>query len=84
MTCDTKPIENRLTQTAMTYEEYLDEVATLITEIYTLTDEAAIQVVMRAQADDFFSIHDDDPSICTQERAEQDARTAFKRYKKVR
>jgi len=65
----------------MTYEEHLDEVATLITEIYTLSDEAAIALVMRAQADDFFSGHDDDPSICTQERAEQDARKVFKQYK---
>ena len=65
----------------MTYEEYLDEVATLLTEIYTLGDEAAIQLVMRAQADDFFSVHDDDASIRTQERAEQDARIIFKKYK---
>jgi len=65
----------------MTYEEYLDEVVTLITEIYTMEDEPAIALVMRAQADDFFSGHDDDPSICTQERAEQDARTVFKQYK---
>ena len=40
--------------------------------------------VMRAQADDFFSGHDDDPTICTQERAEQDARTVFKQYKPAR
>jgi len=36
---------------------------------------------MRAQADDFFSGHDDDPSICTQQRAEQDARTVYKKYR---
>jgi hypothetical protein len=65
----------------MTYEEHLDEVATLITEIYTMDDEAAIALVMRAQADEFFSGHDDDPSICTQERAELDARAVFKKYK---
>lgn len=65
----------------MTYEEFLDEVVTLITEIYTMDDEAAIALVMRAQADDFFSGHDDDPSICTQERAELDARAVFKKYK---
>ena len=65
----------------MTYEEHLDEVATLLTEIYTLSDEAAIGIVMRAQADDYFSAHDDDPSICNQERAEQDARAVFKNYK---
>ena len=64
-----------------TYEQHLDEVATLLTEIYTLSDETAIAIVMRAQADDYFSAHDDDPSLCTQERAEQDARAVFKRYK---
>ena len=68
----------------MTYEEYLDEVVTLLTEIYTMEDEAAIALIMRAQADDFFSVHDDDPSICTQERAELDARAAFKKYKQNR
>lgn len=65
----------------MTYEEHLDEVATLLTEIFTLSDETAIGIVMRAQADDYFSPHDDDPSLCTQERAEQDARAVFKQYK---
>jgi hypothetical protein len=68
----------------MTYEEYLDEVVTLLTEIYTMADEAAIALAMRAQADDFFSGHDDDPSICTQERAELDARDIFKKYKQAR
>ena len=65
----------------MTYEEHLDEVATLLTEIYTLSDEVAIGIVLRAQADDYFSGHDDDPSICTQERAGQDARNVFRKYK---
>lgn len=68
----------------MTYEEHLDEVATLLTEIYTLSDEAAIELVMRAQADDYFSTHDDDESICTPERAELDARAVFKQYKAAR
>jgi len=65
----------------MTYEEHLDEVTTLITEKYGTSDEAAIKMVMRAQADDFFSGHDDAPSICTLERAHQDARAVFKKYK---
>ena len=65
----------------MTYEEHLDEVTTLITEKYKLDDEAAIRMVMRAQADDFFSGHDDDPSICTLDRAHQDARTVFRTYR---
>jgi hypothetical protein len=65
----------------MTYEEHLDEVTTLITEKWDVADQAAIQMVMRAQADDFFSGHDDDPSICTLDRAHLDARVVFKKYK---
>lgn len=65
----------------MTYEEHLDEVATLITELFGAQDQAAIEIVMRAQADDFFSGHDDEPSICTLERAQQDARTVFRKYR---
>ena len=64
----------------MTYEEFLDEVTTLITEKYDLSDEEAIEMVMRAQADDFFCGHDDDPSICTLDRAHQDAKTVFMSY----
>lgn len=64
----------------MTYEEHLDEVTTLITERYGSSDAQAIRIVMRAQADDFFSGHDDDPSICTLERAHDDARIVFKKY----
>jgi hypothetical protein len=63
-----------------TYEGHLDEVTTLITEKYGIADEAAIQMVMRAQADDFFSGHDDDPSICTLDRAHKDAQAVFKKY----
>jgi hypothetical protein len=32
--------------------------------------------------DDFFSGHDDDPTICKQERAGQDARAVYKKYKR--
>jgi hypothetical protein len=65
----------------MTYEQHLDEVTTLITEKYGLDDEVAIAMVMRAQADDYFSGHDDDPAICTLDRAHEDARVVFKKYK---
>jgi len=64
----------------MTYEEHLDEVTTLITEKYGISDEEAIRMVMRAQADDFFSGHDDDPSICTLDRAHRDAKAVFQKY----
>lgn len=64
----------------MTYEEHLDEVTTLITEKYAVKDAAAIKMVMRAQADGYFSGHDDDPSLCTLERAHQDAKIVYKKY----
>lgn len=68
----------------MTYEEYLDEVTTLMTEKYEMTDEDAIKHVMRAQAAGFFSLHDDLPEMRTQERAEQDAKTIFEQKNKSR
>jgi len=65
----------------MTYEEHLDEVTTLITEKYDVEDDVAIAMVMRAQDDEFFSIHDDDPSLCTLDRAHLDAKAVFTKYK---
>lgn len=70
--------------TSMTYEEHLDEVTTQITERYEISDELAIRMVMQAQENDFFSGHDDDPSICTLERAGRDAKAVFKTYGKKR
>ncbi len=61
----------------MTYEEYLDEVTTLITEKYDLKDAAAIKLVVKAQAADFFVEHDDQETMRTVERAHQDAKTLF-------
>ena len=66
----------------MSYEQHLDEVTTQITEIYTIEDDEAIRMVMAAQEDEYFSGHDDDPSICTPERAGIDARWVFKNYGK--
>ena len=66
----------------MTYEQHLDEVATLLTEKYDLPDEEAIAIVMKAQAAGYFSGHDDHPATCTLDRAHQDARTVFKQYNK--
>jgi hypothetical protein len=68
----------------MTYEEYLDEVTTLLTEIFNMSDEDAIKHVMRAQAADYFTLHDDLPEMRTQERALQDAKTIFKEKNKSR
>lgn len=66
----------------MTYEAFLDEVTTLITEKYDVADKAAIAMVMQAQEDSYFSGHDDTPKICTLDRAHEDARTVFKKYNK--
>lgn len=68
----------------MTYEQYLDEVTTLMTELFDMSDEDAIKHVMRAQAADFFTLHDDLPEMRTQDRAEQDARTIFEQRNKSR
>ena len=68
----------------MTYEEYLDEVTTLITELYDVTDPDAIKLVVQAQAAEFFVAHDDNENLRTQERALQDARTLYKQSRKKR
>ena len=60
-----------------TYEEYLDEVTTLMVERFDISDADAIKYVVRAQAGEFFTLHDDDPAMRTQERAEQDAKTIY-------
>jgi ABC-type iron transport system FetAB ATPase subunit len=61
----------------MTYEEYLDEVTTLITEKYNLSDAAAIKLVVKAQDAEFFVQHDDDEAMRTLARAHQDAKTLY-------
>jgi hypothetical protein len=64
--------------TQLTYEAYLDEVATLLTELYDLDDEAAIKLVVDAQEAEYFSPHDDHPDMRTLERAREDAAALFK------
>lgn len=61
----------------MTYEEYLDEVTTLIVEKYNLNDAAAINIVVAAQDAEYFVPHDDNPAMRTLERAHSDARTLY-------
>ena len=41
----------------MTYEEFLDEVTTLLHEIYDLDDAAAIKLVVDAQDADYYGEH---------------------------
>lgn len=67
--------------TYLTYEAYLDEVATLLTEIYDLDDNTAIKLVVDAQAAEYFSPHDDHEDMRTLERAKQDAATLFEARK---
>ncbi|MEW7850772.1 hypothetical protein AB2N08_18955 [Massilia aurea] len=59
----------------MTYEDYLDEVTTLLTEMYDLSDEAAIKLVVDAQANDFFVAHDDNEELRNEAQAKLDAVT---------
>lgn len=59
--------------TYLTYEAYLDEVTTLLTELYDLDDDAAIKLVMDAQEAEYFSPHDDHETMRTLERAKEDA-----------
>ena len=62
----------------LTYEAYLDEVATLLTELYDLDDAAAIKLVVDAQAAEYFSPHDDHPAMRTLTRAREDAVALYK------
>ena len=62
----------------LTYEAYLDEVTTLLTELYDLDDNTAIKLVVDAQEAEYFSPHDDHPEMRTLERAREDAATLFK------
>ena len=63
----------------MTYEEFLDEVTTVLTELYELDDAAAIKLVVDAQSADFFVPHDDQSELRTVEQAKKDAITLFER-----
>ena len=62
----------------LTYEAYLDEVTTLLTELYDLDDATAIKLVVDAQAAEYFSPHDDHPDMRTLARAKEDAVALYK------
>ena len=62
--------------TTLTYEEYLDEVTTVLTELYDLDDDAAIKLVVAAQDAEFFVPHDAHEEMRT---AKKDAVTLFER-----
>jgi phenylpyruvate tautomerase PptA (4-oxalocrotonate tautomerase family) len=57
----------------LTYEAFLDEITTLLTEIYDLDDETAIKLVVEAQANDYFVAHDDHEEMRTLEGAKKEA-----------
>jgi hypothetical protein len=63
--------------TTLTYEAFLDEIATLLTELYDLDDEAAIKLVVDAQANDYFVAHDDHAEMRTVEQARKEAKALF-------
>lgn len=63
--------------TTLTYEAFLDEVTTLLTEMYDLDDEAAIKLVVDAQANDYFVAHDDHEAMRTVEQAKKEAVALF-------
>ena len=65
----------------LTYEAYLDEVTTLLTELYDLDDAAAIKLVVDAQEDSFFTLHDDHAEMRTLEQAKKDAISLFEAKK---
>ena len=61
----------------MTYEEYLDEVTTLIFEKYGMPEAAAVKLVVAAQDREFFVKHDDDKNLRTIDQAHKDAKTLY-------
>lgn len=63
--------------TNLTYEQFLDEVTTVLTELYDLEDAAAIKLVVDAQDASFFTLHDDRVEMRTLEQAKKDAITLF-------
>ena len=68
----------------MTYEEYLDEVTTLIYELFDVDEDYAVKIVLIAQDNEFFIKHDEQPEMRTQAQAEIDAETIYNtRGKKI-
>ena len=61
----------------LSYEAYLDEVTTLLTELYDLEDAAAIKLVVDAQDAGFFIKHDEVEDLRTVEQAGKDAVVLF-------
>jgi hypothetical protein len=58
---------------SMSYEAYLDEVTTLIYELYDVDENEAVRLVMRAQDDEYFVKHDERAELRTEAQAQADA-----------
>lgn len=65
--------------TTMTYEAFLDEVTTLLTELYDMDDAAAIKLVVDAQDAEYFVEHDDKEELRTMAQAKKDAVALYER-----
>lgn len=63
--------------TTLTYEAFLDEVTTLLTELYDMDDAAAIKLVVEAQDAEYFVQHDEVEAMRTVEQAKKDAVTLY-------
>ena len=61
----------------MSYEDYLNEVTTLIYELYDLDEDEAISLVVAAQDAEYFVPHDQMPEMRTQSNARADALKLF-------
>ena len=64
-------------ETLMTYEDYLNEITTLIYELYDVDEDEAVRLVVEAQDAEYFIPHDEKPELRTQENAERDAALIF-------
>lgn len=64
----------------MTYEDYLNEVTTLIFEENDVTEQKAVHVVVAAQDAGFFVLHDENDAMRVQEQAEKDALSIFRQF----
>jgi hypothetical protein len=65
--------------TTLTYEAFLDEVTTVLTELYDIDDAGAIKLVVDAQDAEFFVPHDENEAMRTVEQAKKDAVTLYER-----
>lgn len=68
-------------QQVLSYEAYLDEVCTLLFELFDLGEAQSVAMVMRAQDDGFFMPHDQDDTKRQLAHALGDADAIFMRYR---